>query len=473
VLPGSIVPATGAIASRDARVSQEFNRVQELRSDLRSETKQLRIGISPQTFSQRYNWSVNYTIADVREQYRGFQSTIGNPRDVAWSRAGGESRHQITYNLFYNFFDAVRVNWFGQIRSGSPFTPGIAGDVNGDGYSNDRAFVFDPAATADPALASAMKTLIDNSTGAARECLLTQLGKLAERNSCTGPWTTNANLNISFNPLKVRLPQRATLSLSVSNPLGAADLLLHGQSRLHGWGQQTFVDPTLMYVRGFDSSAQRFRYEVNPRFGNANPQFNAFRAPITLTMQVRVDVGPSRERQQLTQMLDRGRKLPGQKIPEQALRAQYGSGGLLNPMAQILRSMDTLGLVGWQADSIATMNRRYTIRLDSIWSPVARFLAALPEHYDQGEAYERYTTARKATVDMLIGYAPAINGLLTAEQRRKLPALVASYLDTSYLSGIRSGTVGGGAGGAFGGFGGGGFGGGGGGGGGFGRGRGG
>ena len=470
VQPGSIVPATGAIASRDARVSQAYNRVQELRSDLRSETKQFRIGISPQTFSQRYNWSINYTIAGVREQYRGFQSTIGNPRDIAWSRSGGESRHQITYNLFYNFFDAVRVNWFGQIRSGTPFTPGIAGDVNGDGYSNDRAFIFDPAATADPALASAMKNLIDNSTGSAKDCLLKQLGTLAERNSCTGPWTTSANLNISFNPLKVRLPQRATLSFSVSNPLGAADLLLHGQGNLHGWGQTTFADPTLLYVRGFDSTNKRFRYEVNPRFGSTNPQFNAFRAPVTLTMQVRVDVGPSRERQQLTQMLDRGRKQPGQKVPEQQLRAQYGSGGLLNPMAQLLRSMDTLGLVGWQADSIATMNRRYTIRLDSIWSPVARYLAALPEHYDQGEAYDRYTTARKATVDMLMAYAPVINHVLTSEQKRKLPSLVASYLDTRYLAGIRSGTVGGGAGGAFGGFGGGGGGfGRGGGGGGFGR----
>jgi len=122
----------------------------------------------------------------------------------------------------------------------------------------------------------------------------------------------------------------------------------------------------------------------------------------------------------------------------------------------MLRSMDTLGLLGWQADSIASMNRRYTIRLDSIWSPVARYLAALPERYDQSEAYGRYTTARKATVDMLIGYAPTINHLLTADQKRKLPSLVASYLDTRYLAGIRSGTAGGGAGGAFGGFGGGG-----------------
>ena len=470
---GSIVPATGAIASRDARVSPLFNRVSQLRSDLRSESKQLRVGIFPASFTQRFSWSLNYTLADVRERYRGFQSTAGNPLDVAWSRAAGESRHQISYTLGYNFFDAVRVNWFGQFRSGSPFTPVVSGDVNGDGWTNDRAFVFDPARASDPAVASAMRSLLETGSGPARDCLGKQKGVIAARNSCRGPWTSNANLSISLNPMKVRMPQRATLSFSVSNPLGAADLLLHGQGNLHGWGQTTFVDPTLFYVRGFDSTAKRYRYEVNPRFGSANPQFNAFRAPVTLTMQMRIDIGPSRERQQLTQMLDRGRTQQGQRMPEGFLRAQYSSGGLMNPMAQILRSMDTLGLSGMQADSIASMNRRYTIKLDSIWSPVVKYLAELPERYDQGEAYEHYTRARKATIDLLVAAAPTINHLLTADQRRLLPALVASYLDTRYLAGIRSGTVGGGGGGAFGGFGGGGFGGGGGGGGGgFGRGRG-
>ena len=96
VQAGSIVPVTGAIASRDARVSQLFNRVSEQRSDLRSETKQLRVGLFPATFSQRYNWSLNYTLADVREQYRGFQSTIGNPQDeglVALRRRVAPSVH--------------------------------------------------------------------------------------------------------------------------------------------------------------------------------------------------------------------------------------------------------------------------------------------------------------------------------------------------------------------------------------------
>ena len=38
-------------------------------------------------------------------------------------------------------------------------------------------------------------------------------------------------------------------------------------------------------VRGFDGTANRYKYEINPRFGSANPQFNAFRAPVTLTIE--------------------------------------------------------------------------------------------------------------------------------------------------------------------------------------------
>ena len=447
--PSSIVPTTGAIASRDARVSQLFNRVSELRSDLQSDSKQLRFSLFPMDFSSNFSWSASYVFADNREQARGFSSTVGNPLTVEWTRSSFDTRHQLTYNLNYNFFDAVRVNWSGRFASGSTFTPSISGDVNGDGYSNDRAYIFNPATAADPVLAAAMKNLITTGSAPAQDCLTSQLGKLAERNSCQGPWTSSANLSISFNPMKVKMPQRATLSFAVSNPLGAADLLLHGNDKLHGWGQTTFSDPTLLYVRGFDPATSRYKYEVNPRFGSTNPQFQSFRSPVTLTMQVRVDVGPSRERQVLTQQLDRGRGRDGQKTPEGMLKAMYGSGGVMNPMAQLLRQSDTLELTGPQADSLASMNRSYTIRLDSIWTPVAREFANLPEKYDQGAAYDRYKGAREATVDLLIKLAPGISNMLSAGQKRKIPALVASHLDVRYLQGIRSGTQGNTGGGVF------------------------
>ena len=81
------------------------------------------------------------------------------------------------------------------------------------------------------------------------------------------------------------------------------------------------------------------------------------------------------------------------------LKAIYGTGGIPNPLSTILRHADTLGLSGMQADSIASMNRRYVVRLDSIWSPVAKYLAALPDKYDKNEAYSRYQHARETSVE--------------------------------------------------------------------------
>src|SRR5262249_15454450 len=149
-----------------------------------------------------------------------------------------------------------------RFTSGLPYTPMVANDINGDGYANDRAFVFDPARSPDTATAAAMRSLLSGASAGGRECLARQLGRVVDRNSCEGPWTSTAFMSVSFNPLKVRMPQRATLSLMVGNPLGAADLLLHGESHPHGWGQASIPDARLLFVRGFDPVTRAYRYEV-------------------------------------------------------------------------------------------------------------------------------------------------------------------------------------------------------------------
>jgi hypothetical protein len=115
-------------------------------------------------------------------------------------------------------------------------------------------------------------------------------------------------------------------------------------------------------------------------------------------------------------------------------------------MVQILRQADTLELSGTAADSLAILNRNYTIKLDSIWTPAVKYLATLPENYDQDEAYGRYKRAREASVDAMIALAPVVKSLLSPDQVRKLPTFVTPYLDVRYLASIRSGTVGSGLG---------------------------
>ena len=439
VEPTSIVPTTGAIASRDARVSQEFARVSEIRSDLQSRTAQLSVRLSPITRSSNaFAWSAAYTYSRIDEQVSGFNNTAGNPALVQWSRSA-QGPHQFNYNLRYTFFRAVTVSWNGTFRSGSSFTPMIAGDVNGDGYSNDRALVPDPAHT-DTAVATGMQQLLARAPRRTRDCLERQTGAISARNSCVGPWSSSASMNITLDRARFRVPQRAAVSFSLSNPLGAADLLLNGSGHLRGWGQNASPDPSLLYVRGFDPSTNRYRYEVNQRFGATRPQFLTLRSPVVLTASIRYDLGPTRERQSLVQMVRAGRSQPGSRAPDAAFRS-FGVNAIPNPMATILRQQDSLRLTSLQADSIAVMNRRYTYRTDSLWAPVGRSLAALPMTFDEQVAYDRWLAARRAQVDMLMQIAPTIDALLTKEQKRKLPQSSLNMLDRRYLASIRDGSA--------------------------------
>jgi hypothetical protein len=450
-----IVPSTGQIAWRDARIYPEFGRVTEQRSDLHSTSKQLTLGIRPVAFNSNFSWSLSYVLQDVQEELFGFSSTVGDPTDIFSSRASN-SRHQIQLTLNRNFFNAVTMSMGMNFRSGTRYTPQISGDVNGDSYGNDRAYIFDPSdSRTDATVAAGIQALLDNGTNEAAECLRSQIGKLAARNSCQTTWTATQNLTFSFNSLRVGLPQRARLSLQVSNPLVFIDRVWHGEDKIHGWGQTPQPQQQLLYVRGFDPTTMKYKYEVNQRFGSTSASQIVNRRVPGITASLRFDLGQTREKYQLMQQLDRGRSRPGNKANAQQLRGT-GNQGLINPMQQILVQSDSLKLTRKQADSLTVLNRLYVLKQDSIWAPVARELAALPDKFDRGDAYTLSRRAREAQVDVLLRIAPGIKNVLTDEQFRLLSPQTASYMDKNTLKALRSGTQGNGMGGGMGGGGGGG-----------------
>src|SRR5205085_7707965 len=131
-----------------------------------------------------YRWSLNYVLQSVRDQQRGYAgggtfggggaTTAGNPFDVQWGRASSDSRHQIQGNFNYTFHNAVTFSTSARLSSGTPFSPIVSGDVNGDGLSNDRAFIFDPATVSDPAFKAALQSVYANSP--MKDCLESQIG---------------------------------------------------------------------------------------------------------------------------------------------------------------------------------------------------------------------------------------------------------------------------------------------------------
>jgi hypothetical protein len=117
----------------------------------------------------------------------------------------------------------------------------------------------------------------------------------------------------------------------------------------------------------------------------------------------------------------------------------------------MLRQQDSLGLSNDVADSIAILNKTYGKVIDSIWTPVAKYLAALPDKYDLDEAYDRVRTAENQSLDQMAVYGPSAKQLLTDEQIRKLPPFIALFLDNQAIRQVRPGRAGGGRGGFFGG----------------------
>jgi len=219
-------------------------------------------------------------------------------------------------------------------------------------------------------------------------------------------------------------------------------LMLHGQNNLHGWGNQQNIDASLLTVRGFDPVTQRFKYQVNERFGATAASQTITRNPVRISIGVNFDVGPTRERQNLMASLDRGRSRPGVKASEPQFRVT-GSSVLINVMAQILQQPDSLKLTRVQADSLASLSRRYSMKVDSIWAPEAKYFAALPNGFDRDEAHKHYVRAREAQVDVMIKIAPIAKALLSPAQFRKLPTTLQQFLDPKFLKAVRSGTAGG------------------------------
>jgi hypothetical protein len=159
---------------------------------------------------------------------------------------------------------------------------------------NDEAFVFNPAATTDTAIANGMRRLIETGPATARQCLPAEFGKLAERNGCTGPWVPGFDLRLSMTPGGALFGRRLTLSASALNALVGLDQILHGQNHLHGWGQDATSDRRLLFVTGFDPVTGEFKYRVNQHFGAASGALNPFRIPFVFGIQGRLTLGKSK-----------------------------------------------------------------------------------------------------------------------------------------------------------------------------------
>src|SRR5256886_1199423 len=358
----SIVPTTGALTSLDSRAHPQFGQVIAVGSDLRSNSSRLPVVVSRRAAGGAA-LQLSYTFPRARDQSsfsccavsQGFAAptTAGDPNGREWATSAFERRHSLLATVTYPVTSALEVTALGRLTSGIPFTPLVGSDINGDGARNDRAFVFDPATASDSAVATGMRALLATAPPAVRDCLGRQLGHVAGRDSCTGPWQPALDFQINWRPASFGRARRLTVSLLTVNLLGGLDQWLHGAANLRGWGFAAAPDPVLLYVRSFDPVAQRFTYGVNGRFGATVGANGGVTVPFQIAVQAHLIVGPICP-------IRRVRALLGQPGAPDAGGGASGRGGvppgfaarlaqiLPHPLPALLRYRDSLPLTACQ-----------------------------------------------------------------------------------------------------------------------------
>ena len=426
----AIVPATGVVSIASSRIAPQYGQVIAVGSDLASHSEQVTVGANGITRSGAI-FNVSYTLGRSRDQSSagggsatgGFASatTAGDPNVREWAPSNFDRRHSIVGTVTYPFNEGLELTTIARLSSGAPFTPIVASDINADGARNDRAFVFDPSATADTGVANAMQRLIDKSSSSVADCLRSQIGAVAGRNSCTGPWQPSLDFQVNYRPRALGLERRLMLSVTTVNFLGGIDQLFNGQKNLQGWGSFRAGDPTLLYVRGFDASSERYLYQVNERFGAQRSGQGSVVLPFQIGFQARYTLGP-----------DRTRDLVRGALAQRGVGRTGGPGGpgnfasrfervLPNPITQILARKDSIAITDSQTVRLTMLRDSLDAKNQRVSEEVRKEIEKAGANPDPGAlfgALRPKLEEGRANAQKAVAEAEAI---LTAEQWARLP----------------------------------------------------
>jgi Carboxypeptidase regulatory-like domain len=394
VSPSAIIPSSGVLQSLASRVQNAYGNVYSVNSNLGSETEQVTSSINGFT-PQGINVSLSYTYQRSRDQstYTGgsaagaFRSatTDGDPNITPWGTSDLERRHNIQAIATWPLHPSVELTAIVSYTSGQPYTPLVAGDINGDGSANDRAFIFNPKTVADTGVANGMTRLLATAPQRIKACLETQLGSIAGRNSCFSEWYPNISAQVNYRPDRFGLKRNLMISFALNNPISGVDLLLHGQDNLQGWGQPPRINPNLLYVTGFNPQTNNFIYSVNEKFGDQRSNQLIIVNPFRVQLTVRYTIGPDRQRDALlaAQAAARGNN-GGAPIDTMAQYTRMVQRYVPNIFRTVLQQADTLklDLTGSQVVLLTVLGDSLVHQIDTLGIKVAAKMRSIGNNAD-------------------------------------------------------------------------------------------
>ena len=417
----AIVPSTGAISSGASRVSPEFATVSSILSDLRAYRAEFQASLSPPNplLNRRLSLNLTYSLNAGRNESRGNSrvGTTGDPYEKQWVPISNpmHSFRVTSSGRFWGFNFGLTTNLY----SGIPLTPLVNGDINGDGNTgNDRAFIPDPATTADTSLSRQLIELIGNAPGAARKCLRSQLGRMAGANSCRTPWQARFDINASLTPPSGwSYSDRLRLTFNLSNANGGLVRALGlentplGQSPL-----STNPNATLLYVTGFDPNTNQFKYRVNQLFGQPSNFGSARRkfGPTQLHVGLEYVFGGP-----VLNPIARGlglREAANERPLTDEQRRQAVAKLKKDPIVVYAPLRDSLALSSDQRTQLDALSQEYNSRADEALAPLRNWVLKQGRRVFDRDLGQRLSAAQSALNKLNTEYGRKAQGVLTAEQ---------------------------------------------------------
>jgi hypothetical protein len=429
----SIAPTTGFTTIAASRVNPAFAQVYKIGSQLNSKTAQVTASLNAFT-DKGIALNLSYTYQRAWDQSSwsfgpplfgfGGPTTAANPNQNEWAASDLERRHNVVGTITWPLNPSLEVTFIGRLTSGGHYSPLVGSDINGDGSRNDRAYVYNPASAPDTALANGMSRLLAKTSGEARSCLLRQVGSIASRNSCDQPWFPSLDMQLNWRPDAWGLQRRLALSLSFINPLAGLDQLINGEKNLQGWGQQPFVDNTLLYVRGFDPVAGRYKYEVNERFGNAISGAQVNRSPFLLQLQARFTYGMNTTQERM------GFAMGGFGGGPPGGGAGGGGGGpmgmlnnsrVMNPLAQLVEMKDSLKLTDAQLTQVKQLSDSLAARSQRLGDEIRALVAKAGNNPDPAIVFSSIRPKLEEGRRNVTDAVKAAQAVLTPDQWKLVP----------------------------------------------------
>jgi hypothetical protein len=438
-----IAPTSGLSHFQSSRVDSTYGQVIEANSELRMASQQITAGVGG-FFGPGIQMSFSYTWQHARDQASGAGgrggNTAGDPNLAEWAPSAFGRVHNILLTLTYPISRSVELTTIGRLLSGTPFTPVVSGDVNADGARNDRAFIFAPGSGSAEAIG--MEKLLSLASGNVRSCIEGQVGLVAARNSCTGPWQGALDFQLNWRPAQFGLNRRLTISIVTQNFLRGLDELVHSSANEKGWGIQTQPDGNLLYVNSFDPVTNSYAYRVNERFGATYGSATAYRPPFQIGINMRMTIGPDRTRQAIDAMRGGGAVGPGAGGGGGGGASFGGPGGpgglttadmvtriegaLPNPAGVVLAMRDSLHLDSGQVRLLTPMRDTLALHIRT-WLDSIRSAAGTGRTPDFVRLMPAITPLFTSGRTEIASAVVAVKAILTDEQWAKVPAQVRDF----------------------------------------------